>query len=94
VAVAVNLFGPVAMAVAVLVGPVFIPFFIVPKLEWLFWGWLKFFIAYAFNGVIAAAVTFVLCNIVVDLLTVPPFYPYPAGCLLECGSEICGVAAF
>jgi hypothetical protein len=77
VAVAVNLFGPVAMAVAVLVGPVFIPFFIVPKLEWLFWGWLKFFIAYAFYGVIAAAVTFVLCNLVVDLLTVPPFYPYP-----------------
>lgn len=77
VAIAVNLFGPVAMAVAVLVGPIFIPFFIVPKLEWLFWGWLKFFIAYAFYSVIAAAVTFVLCNLVVALLTAPPFYPIP-----------------
>lgn len=77
VAIAVNLFGPVAMAVAVLIGPIFIPFFIVPKLEWLFWGWLKFFIAYAFYSVIAAAVTFVLCNLVVALLTAPPFYPVP-----------------
>jgi hypothetical protein len=78
VAIAVNLFGPAAMAVAVLVGPIFIPFFIVPKLEWLFWGWLKFFIAYAFYGVIAAAVTYVLCNLIVVLLTEPPFYPYPS----------------
>lgn len=77
VAIAVNLFGPVAMAVAVLLGPVFIPFFIVPKLEWLFWGWLKFFIAYSFYSVVAAAVTFVLCNLVVALLTAPPFYPVP-----------------
>ncbi len=77
IAIAVNLFGPVAMAVAVLVGPIFIPFFIVPKLDRLFWGWLNFFIAYAFYSVIAAAVTFVLCNLVVALLTVPPFYPYP-----------------
>jgi hypothetical protein len=75
VAIAVNLFGPVATAVAVLIGPIFIPFFIVPKLEWLFLGWLKFFIAYAFYQVIAAAVTYVLCNLVVALLTVPPFFP-------------------
>jgi hypothetical protein len=77
VAIAVNLFGPVAMAVAVLVGPIFIPFFIVPKLEWLFWGWLKFFISYAFYQVVAAAVTYVLCNLVVSLLLAPPFYPIP-----------------
>jgi hypothetical protein len=77
IAIAVNLFGPVATAVAVLVGPIFIPFFIVPKLEWLFWGWLKFFISYAFYQVIAAAVTYVLCNVVVALLMAPPFYPIP-----------------
>lgn len=77
VAIAVNLFGPVAMAVAVLVGPIFVPFFIVPKLEWLFWGWLKFFICYAFYQVVAAAVTFILCNLVAALLMAPPFYPVP-----------------
>src|SRR5215475_12366704 len=34
-------FGYVASAIAVMLGPFFIPFFIVPKLEFLFWGWLK-----------------------------------------------------
>jgi hypothetical protein len=31
-------FGYIAEAIAVMLGPIFIPFFIVPKLEWLFWG--------------------------------------------------------
>jgi hypothetical protein len=77
VAMAVNLFGPVATAVAVLVGPVFIPFFIVPKLDWLFFGWLKFLIQYSFYQVIAAAVTFVMSNLIVYILTQPPFIPIP-----------------
>jgi type IV secretory pathway VirB6-like protein len=77
VAIAVNLFGPVATAVAVLVGPIFVPFFIVPKLDRLFWGWLNFFISYAFYQVVAAAVTFILCNVIVALLLAPPFYPVP-----------------
>jgi len=42
-------FGYVAAAVAVMLGPIFIPFFIVPHMEWLFWGWLKALIQYAFT---------------------------------------------
>ena len=38
----------IASAVCALVGPLFVPFFIVPTLEWLFWGWLKAFIQYSF----------------------------------------------
>jgi len=53
-------FGVVATAVCILLGPVFIPFFIVPQLDWLFWGWLKAFIQYAFYQVIAAAVLYVV----------------------------------
>src|SRR5580704_18793638 len=41
VLLAVIAFGLVATGVAVLVGPVFVPFFLVPPLDWLFWGWLK-----------------------------------------------------
>jgi type IV secretory pathway VirB6-like protein len=52
-------YGFIATAVCVLLGPVFIPFFIVPKLEWLFWGWFRCFLQYAFYQVIAAAVVFV-----------------------------------
>jgi hypothetical protein len=53
-------FGIVATAVCILLGPVFIPFFIVPQLDWLFWGWLKAFIQYSFYQVIAAAVLYIV----------------------------------
>jgi type IV secretory pathway VirB6-like protein len=65
-------FGFIATAVCVLVGPIFIPFFIVPKLEWLFWGWFKCFIQYAFYQVIAAAVVFVIANLIVGVLRLGP----------------------
>ena len=53
-------FGVVATAVCILLGPVFIPFFIVPRLDWLFWGWFKAFIQYSFYQVVAAAVLFIV----------------------------------
>ena len=53
-------FGVVATAVCVLLGPVFIPFFIVPQLDWLFWGWLKAFIQYSFYQVVAAGVLYIV----------------------------------
>ena len=50
----------VATAVCILLGPVFIPFFIVPQLDWLFWGWLKAFIQYSFYQVVAAGVLYIV----------------------------------
>ena len=72
VAIVVIAYGFIATAVCVLVGPVFIPFFIVPKMEWLFWGWFRCFIQYAFYQVIAAAVVYVIGNLVVGALRLPP----------------------
>lgn len=72
IAIVVIAFGFIASAVCVLVGPVFIPFFIVPKLEWLFWGWLKAFIQYAFYQVIAAAVVFIIANLILGTLALQP----------------------
>ena len=77
VAIIVMAYGFVAEAVCVLVGPIFIPFFIVPKLEWLFWGWLKCFLQYAFYQVIAAATMFIMGNLVIAVLAQPPFSPIP-----------------
>src|SRR5581483_6455630 len=37
-------FGLIATAVCGLLGPLFVPFFIVPKLDWLFWSWFKAFV--------------------------------------------------
>ena len=56
-------FGLVAEAVLVLVGPIFIPFFIVPKMDWLFWGWFKAFLQYSFYQVIASAFVFVFAQL-------------------------------
>ncbi len=72
IAIVVIAFGFIATAVCVLVGPIFIPFFIVPKLEWLFWGWFKCFIQYAFYQVIAAAVVFVIANLILGVLRLGP----------------------
>ena len=72
VALVVVAYGFIATAVCVLVGPVFVPFFIVPKMEWLFWGWFRCFIQYAFYQVIAAAVVFMIGNLMLGALRLPP----------------------
>jgi type IV secretory pathway VirB6-like protein len=78
---AVIAFGYVAAAIAVLLGPIFIPFFIVPHLEWLFWGWLKSLIQYAFYPVVANAYVFVFGNLLIHFIdSHPP--PYDGAMLL------------
>jgi len=69
VAIVVIAYGFIATAVCVLVGPIFVPFFIVPKLEWLFWGWFRCFLQYAFYEVVAAAVVYIIGNLIVGVLT-------------------------
>jgi type IV secretory pathway VirB6-like protein len=66
-------FAMIATGVCVLVGPLFVPFFIVPTLEWLFWGWLKAFVQYSFTLVIANAFIFVFEQFLSRYLqTLPP----------------------
>jgi len=74
---AVIAFGYIAQAVAVLLGPVFIPFFIVPQMEWMFWGWLKSFLQYSFYPVVANAYLYVFGNFLLNFFTVHP-PPYDA----------------
>jgi len=71
-AIVVIAYGFIATAVCVLVGPVFIPFFIVPKMEWLFWGWFRCFMQYAFYQVIASAVVYIIGNLILGALRLPP----------------------
>lgn len=65
-------FGYIATAIAVMLGPIFIPFFIVPGLEWLFWGWFKSLIQYAFYPVVANAYLFVFGNLLVHFVDAHP----------------------
>jgi hypothetical protein len=72
VALAVIAFGLIASAVCALLGPIFVPFFIVPKLDWLFWGWLKSFIQYSFIPVVAIAFLMIFEQFVFRYVTTLP----------------------
>lgn len=55
VSLGVITFSLIATGVCGLVGPIFVPFFIVPKLDWLFWGWFRALLQYSFVQVVAYA---------------------------------------
>jgi len=78
---AVISFGYVAAAIAVLLGPIFIPFFIVPDMEWLFWGWLKALIQYSFYPVVGNAYVYVFGSLLIHFVdSHPP--PYDGATML------------
>jgi hypothetical protein len=69
---AVIAFGLIASAVCGLLGPIFVPFFIVPKLDWLFWGWFKSFVQYSFVPVVAIAFLMIFEQFVFRYVTTLP----------------------
>jgi hypothetical protein len=72
ISLAVVAFGLIASAVCALVGPIFVPFFIVPRLDWLFWSWFKAFIQYSFVPVIAFAFLMIFERFIYQYLTTLP----------------------
>jgi TrbL/VirB6 plasmid conjugal transfer protein len=81
VSLAVIAFGLIASAVCALLGPIFVPFFIVPKLDWLFWGWFRSFIQYSFVPVVAIAFLMIFEQFVYRYVTTlpPPITPAEYG---------------
>lgn len=71
-------FGLIASAVCALLGPIFVPFFIVPKLDWLFWGWFKSFIQYSFVPVVAIAFLMIFEQFMYRYVTTVPAQIMPA----------------
>ncbi len=72
VSLAIVAFGLIASAVCALLGPIFVPFFIVPKLDWLFWSWFKAFIQYSFIPVVAFAFLMIFERFIFQYLTTLP----------------------
>src|SRR2546422_1855267 len=72
ISLAVVTFGLIASAVCALLGPIFVPFFIVPKLDWLFWSWFKAFVQYSFIPVIAFAFLMIFERFIFQFLTTLP----------------------
>ncbi len=50
------LWGHVAILAAVFLGPIFVPFVMIPQLSFLFWGWFKSLLGAAVHTMVAAAV--------------------------------------
>ena len=57
---AILAYGAIAATIIGLLGPIFIPFLVFDKLDWLFWGWLKAYLGFSFYKVVAAATMNVL----------------------------------
>ena len=69
----VTAFGLIASGVCFVIGPLFIPFALVPSFEWMFWGWLKAFVQYSFMQVVAQLFIALFSSYVLAYLTrLPP----------------------
>jgi hypothetical protein len=63
---AIVAYGAIAATIIGLLGPIFIPFLVFDKLDWLFWGWLKAYLGFSFYKVIAAATMNVLSHVLTN----------------------------
>src|SRR6266567_5523127 len=62
-------FGYLALGVVIGIGPILIPFLLVPKLDFLFWGWLKALIKYSFYPVVGKLFLLIICQLMTTLIT-------------------------
>jgi hypothetical protein len=62
-------YGAIGATVVGLVGPIFIPWMVFDKTEFLFWGWLKAFVGFEFYKVVAAATLSVLSHLLITYFT-------------------------
>jgi len=63
---AILAYGAIAATITGLLGPIFIPFLVFDKLDWVFWGWLKAYLGFSFYKVVAAAAMNVLSHVLTN----------------------------
>ena len=63
------IWAQVALAILIILGPVFIPFLVFDPLSFLFWGWFRAMITYSFYAVIAGAVLRVFSAVGIAYIT-------------------------
>jgi hypothetical protein len=63
---AILAYGAIGATIIGLLGPLFIPFLVFDKLDWLFWGWLKAYLGFSFYKVVAAAAMSVLSHVLTN----------------------------
>jgi hypothetical protein len=71
-------YGAIANSIVGLLGPIFIPFLVFDKLEFLFWGWLRAFLGFSFYKVVAAATLSILSQLLGHYATLMSGFVDPA----------------
>jgi hypothetical protein len=61
-------YGAIGATIIGLLGPVFIPWMVFDKTDFLFWGWLKAFVGFEFYKVVAAATMSVVSHLLITYL--------------------------
>jgi TrbL/VirB6 plasmid conjugal transfer protein len=61
-------FGYLALGAVLIIGPILIPFMLVPKLDFLFWSWLKALIKYSFYPVVGNIILLGISQIMLAVL--------------------------
>ena len=62
-------YGAIGATIIGLLGPVFIPWVVFDKTDFLFWGWLKAFVGFEFYKVVAAATMSVMSHLLITYFT-------------------------
>jgi hypothetical protein len=62
-------YGAIGATIVGLLGPIFIPWMVFDKTDFLFWGWLKAFLGFEFYKVVAAATMSVMSHLLISYLT-------------------------
>jgi hypothetical protein len=62
-------YGAIGATVVGILGPVFIPWMVFDKTDFLFWGWLKAFLGFEFYKVVAAATLSIVSHLLISYLT-------------------------
>jgi len=61
-------FGYLALGAILIIGPILIPFVLVPRLDFLFWSWLKALIKYSFYPVVGNIILLGISQIMLSVL--------------------------
>ena len=63
------IWAQIALAILIILGPIFIPFLVFDPLSFLFWGWFRAMITYSLYAVIAGAVLRVFSAVGISYIT-------------------------
>ena len=64
----VTILGFIAVGIGSVMGPLFVPWLVIPRLSWLFWNWVSFMLQYSFYQVVASALVYVWTNVLVTFI--------------------------